>query len=83
LAVHYSVSIKVPTLVTGLMKNQFCDTLNCGPLEVVCFKPIKSCFSTEKCYAVYSVVVPVLTHEVKARWAYFTLVEHNYLAVMW
>jgi len=41
--------------VTELMKNQFYDTVNCNPLEVVCFKQIKSCLSTEKPYAICSV----------------------------
>jgi len=60
------------------MKNQFHDShiVNCSTLEIVCFKQIKSCLLTEKRYAICSIygamVVPVLPHEVKARWGYFT-----------
>jgi len=38
-----------------MMKNQFYDTVNCSPVEVVCFKQIKSCLSTEKRDAIYSI----------------------------
>ena len=55
------------------MKNQFYDTLNRNPLEIVCFKQTKSCLLTEKRYTIYGImVVPVLPHEVKAHWGYFT-----------
>ena len=59
------------------MKNQFYDTLNCMPNAIVCFKQIKSCLSTEKRYAICSIlymVVPVLPREAKACWGYFTLI---------
>jgi len=36
------------------MKNQFYDTFNCSPLEIVCFMLIKSClFDKKKRFAIY------------------------------
>jgi len=55
------------------MKNQFYDNLNCSPLEIVCFKQIKSCLLTEKRYGIHGIMaVLVLSHEVKVRWGHFT-----------
>jgi len=55
------------------MKNQFYASY-CSPVEVVCFKQMKSCLLTEKRYAIYLyMTVPPSAHEVKAMLGLFCL----------
>jgi len=62
---------RCPAVSEWNMKNQF--YVNCSPLEVIYFKQIKSCLSTEKCHVIHICQCPLLPHEVKAVLGLFCL----------